>query len=375
MSCGTFEQLAAAAAGEDPATLTHAAMCDTCRALLEEQREVREVLGLLAPVPLTRAHREQLTAEVMARADEMPPPGRRRLWTAAIIALPVAAAVILVILLGTRTRPRDRSVVAERGTPPAAVSGAAPDKPDKPDKKDRTPQIAASGAAPDATDRTPDRRTPDKDRAATVVAIANGATPRFTRATRAGRDVVDLVEGAISVDARDAEPVEIVATAPDAGTRSDVGVRVVKGKIAVTARRGVIKSITVFAGSAEVTSAGRRQRIEAGTIWDATSHAASKAEAPGSAAATPAAAANPALDAFRDGWTALRAGRHADAMAAFDRATDPTIAEDAAYWAAIAAERMGDRTEAARRLTVFLASFPQSGRAAAARLALEKLAQ
>ncbi len=78
--------------------------------------------------------------------------------------------------------------------------------------------------------------------------------------------------------------------------------------------------------------------------------------------------------AFQDGWAALHAGRDADAIAAFDRATDPSVAEDASYWAAVAAERAGDVADAARRMRDFIARFPTSPRVGAARAALDRLA-
>jgi len=84
--------------------------------------------------------------------------------------------------------------------------------------------------------------------------------------------------------------------------------------------------------------------------------------------------ADVALVAFRTGWTALRAGRNADAIAAFDRATSPVVAEDAIYWAAIAARRAGDRAEAARRLRAFLAAYPTSPHVASARAELAAVA-
>ena len=71
--------------------------------------------------------------------------------------------------------------------------------------------------------------------------------------------------------------------------------------------------------------------------------------------------------AFREGWEALRAGRYAEAIAAFDRATDPAVAEDAAFWAAIAAQRAGNIAGARKRLADFLARFPDSPRADRAR--------
>jgi tetratricopeptide (TPR) repeat protein len=79
------------------------------------------------------------------------------------------------------------------------------------------------------------------------------------------------------------------------------------------------------------------------------------------------------LAAFRAGWEALRAQRYADAIAAFDRATDPAVAEDAAFWAAIAAQRAGQPDDARKRLDLFLATFPESPRAESARRAREVL--
>ena len=77
--------------------------------------------------------------------------------------------------------------------------------------------------------------------------------------------------------------------------------------------------------------------------------------------------------AFRAGWEALRAARYADAIAAFDRATDPAVAEDASFWAAIAAQRAGQADDARKRLDLFLATFPDSPRAEDARRAREVL--
>lgn len=77
--------------------------------------------------------------------------------------------------------------------------------------------------------------------------------------------------------------------------------------------------------------------------------------------------------AFRTGWEALRGARYGEAVAAFDRATDPAVAEDAAFWAAIAAQRAGDLSDARKRLDGFLARFPDSPRADDARRAREVL--
>lgn len=77
---------------------------------------------------------------------------------------------------------------------------------------------------------------------------------------------------------------------------------------------------------------------------------------------------------FERGWTALREAHYADAIAAFDQASEPAVAEDAAYWAAIASARAGDRPGAVRRLTAFVAKFPGSARITDARSLLARLA-
>ena len=77
--------------------------------------------------------------------------------------------------------------------------------------------------------------------------------------------------------------------------------------------------------------------------------------------------------AFRAGWEALRAGQPRVARAHFERADDPAVREDAAYWAAVASERAGERVEAARRFREFARLYPASPRAADARAAAARL--
>jgi TolA-binding protein len=80
------------------------------------------------------------------------------------------------------------------------------------------------------------------------------------------------------------------------------------------------------------------------------------------------------VTAFQRGWIALRDAHYAEAIAAFDQATEPAVAEDAAYWAAIASARAGDFAAAARRMTAFVAKFPGSTRISDARTMLVRLA-
>ena len=121
----------------------------------------------------------------------------------------------------------------------------------------------------------------------------------------------------------------------------------------------MIVATHVFAGTAELTRPGHRDVLEAGEEW----------VAPATVQPTPRAS----LDAFRIGWEALRDKRYADAIEALDRASDPVVAEDAVFWAAIACERAGDLPAATARLQAFIAHFPDSPRLDAAHAALERV--
>jgi hypothetical protein len=145
-------------------------------------------------------------------------------------------------------------------------------------------------------------------------------------------------------------------------------VSIASGRAEITAHDGVIVETDVLAGSAVVTDAGKSVIVRAGHIW--------KREQPATAPAPPPplpAEPESSLAAFRDGWNARDAGRNTDAVAAFDRATDPVVAEEAMFWAGVCAGRAGDREGSARRLRAFLERFPQSPRAGDARKALDRL--
>jgi hypothetical protein len=325
MSCPAPERIAAAATGEDDAILLHVADCLVCQAAFEDQRAMRAALSTSTPVRLTPSHRESLAAEVMARADAIPAARRSRLpW----LGVGIAAAAAIVLVIGMRSR--------DHAATPAIAA-------------DRSVEPVANRVIATQPDTSPPRPAPRTDQARAKL----GGDGEYTRDSKHD-DVVQLRGGSLTVDALDARPVRVVT--------GNTAIAVTRGKLRVVATRGVIQQVSVFAGSAEVTIDGKRQVIEAGMVWErdqATIDAAQvRAEA---------------LGAFRDGWTALRAGRNADAIAAFDRATDPTIAEDAVYWAAIACERTGDDQGALRRYRDLLARFPETARAPDARAAVERL--
>src|SRR5204863_1152257 len=89
--------------------------------------------------------------------------------------------------------------------------------------------------------------------------------------------------------------------------------------------------------------------------------------------AKPPAPAPDTVSAFAAGWIALRAGDYLEARDDFDRATDPSVIEDATFWAAVAAARAHHTDEAAGRYRAFLERFPDSPHATAARSYITRL--
>lgn len=338
MTCPAPERLAEVAGGDVPAALAdHVAACRRCASTLDGQRATRALLaGLAAPPPPSRSTRAQMAAEVMARADQLddaPPARTHRGWFAAALVAAAVAAIAVVSLSSPRAPiaqvPRTPRYDVPPGTTYPAVPRTSPDPVPVPD-----PVIA------------------------TIAPAKIEGRAKFERADRAGRDIVTLRTGAITVDAREARPVEIAIGA----TRVNVG----EARVRVVAKGGVIESVTVIAGSAEVVHEGHRAVIETGELWEAPQSPAT--QAPATAAPHTSDALHPseppadAVSPFREGWIALRAGRNDDAIAAFDRATDAAVVEDAAYWASIACIRAGHTAEARRRLAAFAERFPDSPR-------------
>ncbi|HZJ63541.1 MAG TPA: tetratricopeptide repeat protein [Kofleriaceae bacterium] len=345
MSCLPPEQIAAAAAGEDRDAVAHTLGCPACRARFDEQRALRRSLAGLSRPPLSSAARERLAAGVMARVEALD--GARPSWLRlagraglAAAALALAAWAIGQLAGGTLA---DRAPVASKPravtVPAVAVSGSS------------APAAPAPAARPPLDLEASQASLPAKAPSApsAVAAKLSGKRAEFGRATRSGRDVIELRDGALTVDARRTAPAEIRLGA--------TAIHISEAKATVTARTGALASVAVFAGSVELSSGAQSTIVTAGTVWDAP--------------AEPAADPDGSLAAFREGWIALRDKRFADAIAAFDRAGDAVVQEDAAYWAAVAASRAGDHDAARRRFADFLARFPESPRVDAARRALD----
>ncbi len=325
MACPAPARLAAAASGADAAGIAHAADCPHCATNIAEQRDLvaHARAALPPPAPLSDARRRALAAEVMAHADAASPAvdARPRILVA-VGALAVAALALVVI---EPHGPRDTA-------PELDVASIEPTQPIT------EQQTAALDPAP-ADERRP------------AELVSRGAD--FVREQRDWADVITLRSGELAIDARDREPVTVIA--------GDTSVRIAKARVTVVARNNVIVTTHVFAGSAELTRGSRRQILSTGEIWTPPRQPAE----PTSPTAS--------LDAFRTGWKALHAERYADAIAAFDRATDPVVLEDATFWAAIACERAGKPDEAARRLRSFIERFPASPRLDTARAALARV--
>jgi hypothetical protein len=353
--CPSVEQLAAVAAGEQVHLLDHAEACVECAAMLGQQRELRmlgrrlevprlsplrraklalaydpvvEIRALaqqLVPPQLDDARRARLAAETLALADVAP--GRRPWFAIAGVAV---AAAALGFALWPRTTEGVAVVWPDRAWVAAHTPAVAPVVPVAvvPVEAPAAPVVAAHG---------PQRRV-----VVPQIPVTISGDGDFSR----DQDTVQLRDGMISIDSRDRTPVAVAI--------GDTTIRVNNAHVEIRAVHGLIVSAHTFAGSVERTSPESSAIITAGEVWTPPPPEA-------------------ALAAFRVGWQALHDGRNAEALAAFERAGDPVIAEESSFWAAIAAQRGGDRDGAVQRFKAFLDAYPRSTRADAARAALAKL--
>jgi hypothetical protein len=344
VSCPPRDRLAAAASGEDELALLHAEDCARCSAVLAEQAEVAALAKRLPAPPLVGAVRRTLEAVVHAHVDSEPslPRSRWRLITPFVLG--IAAAATVTIALGGH---RDEQLHAREVPVPVQVPMPRP-----------PPQVVAP-------------KPPDVVPAAPADIVATDA--EYVR----DHQRVQLRAGKLAIDTRGGRAVEVVS--------ADTSVNVAEANVEIVAKKGAIAMVHVFAGSAQVTASGRRVIVAAGDVWIPAPPPKRVAAVPDPAEpppvgeaidptpVVPTSSVERSLAEFRTGWTALRGGFNADAVAAFDRATDPVIAEDALYWAAVASERAGDREGALRRYKAFVDRFPQSPRIDAARASLKRL--
>ncbi|MFN0249126.1 MAG: hypothetical protein ACKV2T_19740 [Kofleriaceae bacterium] len=342
--CPGIERLAALASGEPDAhgeheeLLAHLDECLDCQELLDEQSTMRNLAGRMAAPRLSTAQREAIGAEVMARADHMPMRRRRMvpLVNRGLAGLALAAGIAIAFGVGAFGRSSEAVEVATIHAPEPtreAMPSPAPTVVEIADTKD---------------DTVPPRPT-------TVVAERStraklDGTADYSRKLTDDREIVKLASGELTVDTNHsaARAVQVVT--------GDTTIAFKRARVKVIATRGAIAQVSVFAGTAELTVNGTTQVIEAGMVWERPTSPADSSSA------------------FQEGWTALREGRNAEAIVAFDRAVDPMVAEDALYWGAIASERVGDLAGAKQRYELLVEKFPKSPRAKQAKKALSRLA-
>ncbi len=335
MSCPTTATLAAAASDELPLARRgelelHVVGCARCAARLTEQELMAVALADadLAEPALSTAARRRLGDRVLVAANQDTPTAAPRRRAPAPRAAQVgfgilaAAAVAGWLAVGSR---RSRPLAPALAQAPIAAGAAAVDRIDRPRPEAMAPPV--------------------------VAAVKASSAARYTRRSVGGRDQLTIEDGTVAIDARGGRLEVVVGGAVTT---------VADARVEVSARGGRVSRVAVFAGSVELAAPGGPVVIAAGDLWTAppapTAPAVGVARAPAPTAA----------EWFRRGWLALRAGRHAEAIAAFDRADAPSVAEDAAYWAAIACQRAGDHAAARARLTRFVTAFPASPRRAEA---------
>ena len=358
-NCPSVEQLAAAAAGEQPRAAEHAEACAECASLLGQQREMRMLGRQLATPRLSPLRRAKLAlaydavVEIRALAQQLPRPklsdDRRARLAAETLALADAAPVRkpwLGIGLGLAAAAAIAFVAFSLNKSPKLVAVSWPVL----HVPQRAPVIVTPIAtpAPDVVAVVTPQPAPIVARTPSHAAasIHGDDDADYTRDGDDDRDTVQLEDGTISIDARDRAPVAVAI--------GDTTIRVNNARVEIRAAHGLIVSAHAFAGSVERTSPESTAVISAGEVW------------------TPP-PAEASLAAFRRGWQALHENHYAEALAAFERASDPVIAEESAFWAAIAAQRLGNKDDAAQRFKAFLDAYPQSTRAEAARAVLDKL--
>ena len=279
----------------------HFSACLDCRRRLGADRAMRDRLRAL-PVPaLTAVHRRALAAEIIAVAEMRP----LRTRPVAAFAAMVAAAAAVVALAAWPRELAGPSAPAAPGTDPESIAIA-------------TTTVARDDSPPAL--------------AAPALGASRGTT--FKQSTGDRRDIIMLAEGKLTLDTRAARNVDVHV--------GDAVVRVDDAAVEIQAHDHALVSVRVEIGAARIDTTQQHVTVERDTVWG-----------PGPSAKTQA------LAAFRAAWVALRAGRNHEAMELFDRAVDPIVAEEASYWAAIAARRAGDPS-ADQRIARFLSAFPQS---------------
>jgi hypothetical protein len=384
-------RLVAASVGGDVEALAHAAACATCRGVMRDELALHDLARELAEtdtragLALSRARKDELAAELLARADRIEvlpavePPSRLRragmVVSIAAAAVAVAAGVMVVV---RPAPPKAATVVATAGDEvvqegPAiagqggnaaagagagsgSVSGSGSDSDsvsvsDSGSGSDSDPvSVAVSGSGSGSASGGADASASAGAKRPRATVTANDFA-RFDRKTVNGIDRIALRDGTLSIEGiAGGLPVLVVA--------DNVKIRAGHAKLQARADRGVVLQVQVFSGSVEILGAERTEILREGETWTWDDTAVATAR----------------TSAFRRGWDALRAGEFERAAIELEAAAgDAGLGEDASYWAAIAWGRAGQAAKARAGLERFLERYPRATRAGEAHLALARL--
>ncbi len=310
----------------DLRTRLHADGCSRCGAEWQEIASLVEAGRSIAPAPAGR-HEEIRTALLAGMQSPAAEPRRRSRW---LLAAPMAAAVAIAIAWWAW--PVGKAPLEVRRARVLGHEGA---------------HYMIAAAQPDE-----------------MVRLVDGTLTVEVDPLRSG-ERFRVITG-------DAE-IEVVGTAFDVSAAGDrlLAVRVMHGRVEVRPAGAPARTLSI--GEAWQPSA-------AAAVTPSPAPALAPAPAPITADAGPAPARidtgagapragrarSAGQQAFDDGWRAIRARDFDGAAAAFERAAssrDGAVAEDAAYWRAVALARAGDSDGAIRAFDAFLAGHPGSSRA------------
>jgi TolA-binding protein len=282
----------------------------------------------------------------------------------------VRTAVLAAGSLVMRARPAPRSHRSPRGTTVLAIAAAA---------------AAALLALPDASPPPPPPVTASVHNHGTVHARAGA---RFARLSAAPDEIIRLEDGTIEIDVAPLHPGDrLVVLVGDAelevrGTRFEV-VAASDRLVAVSVQHGRV-DVRPGSGAPASLAAGQSWRPPTPALAPLPPAIEPPPPAPKPRAKPrtvirtppppPAHAPPPEERAYDDAWTAMRGGDFARAAAAFARvfllAPESALAEDAAFWHAVALARANRRAEAANAFRDFLDRAPRSARAGEANVML-----
>jgi ferric-dicitrate binding protein FerR (iron transport regulator) len=233
-----------------------------------------------------------------------------------------------------------------------------------------------------------------------VSVVAHSDATRFAQVGTPADRIVRLFDGSVTVEVQ-----RLTAPQRFRVMTGDAEVEVRGTAFDVTAHGDHLNEVRVLHGRVEVRTPNQGLRVlSAGERWNAVeppvptaapSSAPAPVEAPPTIAAaapaanTPAAPAvssrvaplasspnDPAEEAFKAGWIALRAGEYGSAINAFDRCTrapSSRVAEDASFWRLIALSRANRPNAVITDGSAFLRRYPGSSRRGEVHLMIGKL--